>query len=46
MSKNNSKITSKILSSKYSSGILAGRQEILDHAKQSTTDAIKTTLKK
>ena len=42
MSKNNSKITSKILSSKYSSGILAK----LDHAKQSATDAIKTTLKK
>ena len=46
MSKNNGKITSKILSSKYSSGMLAGCQEILDYAKQSATNAIKTTLKK
>ena len=39
MSKNIEKNISKILSGKYS-------QNLLDHAKQSTTDALKTTSKR
>ena len=34
---------SKNLSSKYSPGMLAARQKLLDHAKQSATDALKTS---
>ena len=32
----------KNLSSKYSPGMLVTRQTLLDHAKQSTTDVLKT----
>ena len=42
MAKNIGKNISKNLSGKYSPGILAGRQKILNHAKQSGTDAFKT----
>ena len=38
--------TSKSLSSKYSPGMLATRQKLLDHAKQSATDALKTSSKR
>ena len=34
------------MSDKYSPGMLAIRQEFLDHAKQSTTDAFKTASKR
>ena len=37
---------SKNLSSKYSPGMLAVHQKLLDHAKQSATDAFKTTSKR
>ena len=40
------KISVKVLSGKYSLGILAERQKLLDHAKQSATEALKTTSKK
>ena len=46
MSKNIGKDISKILSSKYSPRILAMRQKLLDHAKQSATDAFKTASKR
>ena len=36
---------SKNLSGKYSPGMLATRQKILDHAKQSATDIFKTASK-
>ena len=44
MSKNIGKNTSKNLSGKYSTGMLAMHQK-LDHAKQSATDALKTSSK-
>ena len=34
------------MSGKYSPGILAIRQKLLDHAKQSATDALKTSSKR
>ena len=40
------KIISKNLSSKYSSGMLAMHQKLLDQVKQSATDAIKTASKR
>ena len=40
------KVWIKILSGKYSPGILAIRQKLLDHAKQSATDALKTSSKR
>ena len=40
------KISVKILGGKYSLGISAERQKLLDHAKQSVTEALKTTSKK
>ena len=43
MGKNIGKNISKNLSSKYSPGILATRHKVLDHAKESATDALKTT---
>ena len=46
MSKNIGKDISKILSGKYSPGMLAMRQKLLDHAKQSATDALKNFFKK
>ena len=42
MGKKIGKNMSKNLSGKYSPGMLAARQELLDHAKQSPTDAFKT----
>ena len=42
MGKKVGKNISKNLSGKYSPGMLAARQELLDHAKQSPTDAFKT----
>ena len=42
MCKNIGENISKSLSSKYSPGMLAMRQKLLDHAKQSATDAFKT----
>ena len=44
--KNIGKNISKNLSGKYSQGMLATRQTILDCAKQSATDALKTVSKK
>ena len=46
MGKNVSKNISKNLSGKYSPGMLAMRQRLLDHAKQSATDALKTSSKR
>ena len=40
MGENIGKNISKNLSSKYSSGMLSMRQKLLDHAKESTTDAV------
>ena len=42
MGKNIGKNMSKNLSGKYSAAMLAERQKLLDHAKQSPTDAFKT----
>ena len=42
MGKNIGKNISKNLSSKYSPGMLALHQKLLDHAKQSAADALKT----
>ena len=42
MSKNIGKNISKNLSGKYTPSMLATRQKLLDHAKQSATDAPKT----
>ena len=42
MGKKVGKNMSKNLSGKYSPGMLAARQKLLDHAKQSPTDAFKT----
>ena len=42
MGKNIGKNISKNLSGKYTPGMLAARQKLLDHAKQSATDAFKT----
>ena len=44
--KNMGKNLSKNLSSKYRPGILAMRQKLLDHAKKSATDALKTSSKR
>ena len=44
--KNIGKNISKNLSGRYSQGMLATRQTILDCAKQSATDALKTVSKK
>ena len=46
MGKNISKNVSKSLSGKYSPGMLAACQKLLDHAKQSATDALKTSSKR
>ena len=46
MGKDIGKITSKILSGKYSPGMLAMCQKLLDHAKKSATDALKTSSKR
>ena len=46
MGQNTVKNISKSLSGKYGSGMLAMRQELLDHAKQSATDALKTSSKR
>ena len=46
MGKNIGKNISKNLSGKYGPGTLAMRQKLLDHAKQSATDAIKTFSKR
>ena len=46
MGKNIGKNVSEILRSKYNPCMSATRQELLDHAKQSATDAIKTTSKR
>ena len=45
MVKNIGKNVSKNLSGKYSPGMLAMRQKLLDHAKQSATDVLKTVSK-
>ena len=45
MDKNNGKNISKSLSGKYSPGMLAMCQKLLDHAKKSATDALKTSSK-
>ena len=45
MVKNIGKNVSKNLSGKYSPGVLAMHQKILDHAKQSATDVLKTASK-
>ena len=45
MGKNIGKNISKSLSSKYSPGMLAMHHNRLDHAKQTATDAFKTTSK-
>ena len=44
--KNIGKNVSKNLTGKYGPGMLVMRQELLDHAKQSATDAIKTSSKR
>ena len=44
--KNNSKKLSEKVSGKYSPGMLAARENLLDHAKKSVTDAIKSTSEK
>ena len=46
MGKDISKNISKSLSGKYSPGMLAMRQKLLDHAKQSATNAFKTASKR
>ena len=46
MDKNIGKNISKTLSGKYSPGMLAIRQKLLDHAKKSATDALKTSSKR
>ena len=46
MSKNIGENISKNLTDKYSLGMLAIRQKLLDHAKQSATDAFKTASKR
>ena len=46
MGKHIGKNISKNLSSKYSPGMLAARQKIVDPTKQSTTDALKTDSKR
>ena len=46
MGKNIGEKISKSLSGKYSPGMLAMRQKLLEHAKQSATDAIKTSSKR
>ena len=43
MGKNIGKNISKSLSGKYSSGMLAAHQKFFDQAKQSATDALKTS---
>ena len=45
MGKNIGKNISKNLSGKYSLGMLALRQKLLNHAKKSATDALKTSSK-
>ena len=45
MDKNNGKNISKSLSGKYSPGMLAMCQKLLDNAKKSATDALKTSSK-
>ena len=42
MGKNIGKNMRKNLSGKYSTGMLAARQKLLDHVKQSPTDTFKT----
>ena len=44
--KNIGKNISKSLKGKYSPGVLVMRQKLLDHAKQSATDAFKTASKR
>ena len=44
--KTSGKNTSKSLSGKYSLGMLAIRQKVIDHTKQSATDALKTSSKR
>ena len=46
MGKNIGKNISKNLSGKYSKGMLAMRQKLLDHSKKSETDAHKTSSKR
>ena len=46
MGKNIGKNISKSLSGKYSPGMLAMRQKLLDHAKKATNDAFKTASKR
>ena len=46
MGENIGKNISQNLSGKYSPGMLAVYQKLLDHAKQSATDAFKTTSKR
>ena len=46
MGQNTVKNINKSLSGKYGSSMLAMRQELLDHAKQSATDALKTSSKR
>ena len=46
MGKNIGKNIIKSLSRKYGPGMLAASQKLLDHAKQSATDAFKTALKR
>ena len=46
MGQNIVKSRSKSLSGKYGSGMLAMRQELLDHAKHSATDALRTSSKR
>ena len=46
MDKSIGKNISKSLSGKYDPGVLAIRQKLLDHAKQSEEDAIKNSSKK
>ena len=46
MDKNIFKNISKNMSGKYSPGMLAARQNLLDHAKQSAIDALKASSKK
>ena len=46
MGKNIGKNTSKNLSGKYSPGVLAICKKLLDHVKQSATDAFKTASKR
>ena len=45
MSKTIVKNVSKNVNSKYNPGMLAACQKLLDHAKQSATDALKTNSK-